>query len=329
MASSTSSGPATSIPGSAVTSAWPTNTTYYQLPFGPIGPQNGNTGITLTQFHHFKKCPAEVRNMIYKQLIVSKKTIQICSPLKRHRRRYHSERLNFAAIMLVDKDIHEEVRGLYYTLNTFAVGNNLWGSTSFANLHGLNAFMKLAPKQHLAQIQNIEINLCAELVPHWARPELFYCHDELDGKRLMSICRILLKHFRGLRHVVIKACEMDMKPVTSGKDKRMRPIVQQGDWENAGKALRLLLDGNRKGSRGLLGLNIQRFRWYVNQNIQWSRVPDCAPGAKTRPSFAGFVEQGRPELLNEEGVWDPMGITDKTMDQVRSKEFKNARAGIV
>ncbi|KAL2061178.1 hypothetical protein VTL71DRAFT_7451 [Oculimacula yallundae] len=308
-------------------STWPTNANYYQLPGGAI---SGNTGVTLTQFHYFKSCPAEVRNMIYKLLIISRKSIQIASPSSRP---YHLNfhRRNFACIMLTDKETYAEVRGLYYTLNTFAVGNNVWHSSQLTNLHGLHEFMKFAPKIYLSQITNIEINVCANLEFHRTRKERFFDHDEVDGKNLMSVCRILLKHFRGLKHIVVKSCVMGLKPFPSCAPGES-PAVQQGQWEIAGDALRLLLDGNRKGGRGLNGLGVVRFRWYESGSVEWSWNPDWNPGlspSSLRPSFAGYVEEGRRELLNDKGEWEPLLINDDTMNEYYDEKAGRTTPGIL
>ena len=63
-----------------------------------------------------------MRNMIYRLVLTSKHSIQICSPLGKRRRGAHS---NFASILLANKATYDQARGIYYLYNTFAIGNNL------------------------------------------------------------------------------------------------------------------------------------------------------------------------------------------------------------
>ncbi|KAG4433282.1 hypothetical protein IFR05_011227 [Cadophora sp. M221] len=281
--------------------------------------QNGETGVDLKEFHYFRKCPAEIRNMIYKLLLVSNRTLQIISLLGARRR---GSGKNFAAIMLTDKATYQEARGWYYTLNTFAIGNNYWGSRYLANLHGFQQFMKVAPKPFLGMIRHIEINVCADKYLRNDGAEYFFNHAEREGEMLMSICRILVQHFRGLRTIVIKATSLGDRPLPSVVQGCL-PTVNRGDWEVAGDALRMLLDGYRRGNNVYAGLNVNRLWWYEAGNIKWKQEPGepnqlrppTPPGKKAEreKSFAGYVEAHRPHLLNYKGKWKVWGVTDDSM----------------
>ncbi|KAH7327400.1 hypothetical protein BKA65DRAFT_481110 [Rhexocercosporidium sp. MPI-PUGE-AT-0058] len=272
---------------------------------------NGNTGVTLEKFHYFRECPAEIRNMIYKLLLKHEHTIQIASPFRARPRR---EGKTFAAIMFTDKATHAEASGWFYTLNTFAVGNNYWGSRMLANLHGLQEFMKIAPRHWLARIEHIEINVCAAKHPRFDDTERFYDHEEREGKMLMRISRILLAHFRGLRTIVVKAVNLGDKPLPSSIQTGL-PVVQRGDWEVAGDALRTLLDGYTLGSTVHPGLNVTRFWWYEADRIKWKW--DKENTGDRKKSLAGYVEAHRPQLLNHKGKWKVWGVTDDTMGLFR------------
>ncbi|KAL5327914.1 hypothetical protein ACEPPN_005620 [Leptodophora sp. 'Broadleaf-Isolate-01'] len=268
---------------------------------------NGETGVDLEEFHYFTKCPAEIRNMIYKLLLVSDHTIQITSPLGARRR---GSGKNFAAIMLTNKATHQEAQGWYYTLNTFAVGNNYWGSRYLANLHGLQQFMRIAPKPYLAMIRHIEMNVCAEKYPTTDGTEYYFFHTAREGEILMSICRTLLQHFRGLRTIVIKATRLGDRPLPSIVQTGL-PTINRGDWRVAGDALRMLLDGYRRGNTVFAGLNVNRFWWYEAGKIKWKRNPEIKK--ETHNSFAGYVEADRPHLRNYKGKWKVWGVTDDSM----------------
>ncbi|MAD86912.1 MAG: hypothetical protein CL912_28485 [Deltaproteobacteria bacterium] len=131
---------------------------------------------------------------------------------------------------------------------------------------------------------------------HYAQ---FYLFDSERGKELRSICRILLKHFRDLDTNIVKACELGMR---SRGSSLLSPLETHpmGDYKTAGDALKLLLDGNQRGERGLAPLGVTRFWWYQAETIMWNWDTSGRKRDWTN-SFAGYVEGGRPALEDRRG----------------------------
>ena len=73
-----------------------------------------------------------------------------------------------------------------------------------------------------------------------------------------------------------------------------------GDYKTAGDALKLLLDGNQRGERGLAPLGVTRFWWYQAETIMWNWDTSGRKRDWTN-SFAGYVEGGRPALVDRRG----------------------------
>ncbi|KAH7400211.1 hypothetical protein BKA64DRAFT_642365 [Cadophora sp. MPI-SDFR-AT-0126] len=269
---------------------------------------NVNTGVDLEQFDYFRNLPPEMRNMIYRMVLISKRSIQISSPLGKRRRGVAS---NFASLLLTNKATYEEGRSIFYLCNTFAVGNNTWGRRYLSNLHGLRAFMRVANRAYLAHINHTEINVCADKYPYSSiamQHAQFYDFESDKGKELRSICLLLLQHFRGLKTITIKACQMNMRPRRSNIPSQLE-THPHGDFETAGDALKLLLDGRQTGKRPLAALDVKRFKWYLAEGIVW----DWDRGGQKLNrlnSFAGYVEGSRPDLKDGNGHWDPETIKD-------------------
>lgn len=97
-----------------------------------------------------------------------------------------------------------------------------------------------------------------------------------------------------------------------------------GDYETAGDALRLLLDGNQRNGRGLPALGVRRFWWYQAEKIKWNWDTSGRKRDWTN-SFAGYVEGGRQALQDRRGKWRPWGVTDDNESVLRMYE----RLGIV
>ncbi|PVH81364.1 hypothetical protein DL98DRAFT_571228 [Cadophora sp. DSE1049] len=269
---------------------------------------NANTGVDLTEFQYFRKLPPEMRNMVYKLVLISKRSIQISSPLGKRRRGAAS---NFASLLLANKATYEEARGIYYLYNTFAVGNNAWGISYLSNLHGLRAFMRVADRVYLAHINHIEINVCADKYLY-VDPAMdkfqFYNFESDKGNELRSICLLLLEHFRGLKTITIKACQMYMRPRGSKMESELE-THPRGDYETAGDALKLLLDGNQKGRKKIEALDVKRFQWYLAEKIVWD-WDRSGQKLNRLNSFAGYVEGRRRDLRNGDGQWEPEIVKD-------------------
>jgi hypothetical protein len=96
------------------------------------------------EFKYFTRLPPEIRNEVYKLLFVSRLGVVIRSPLNPRKRR--PPQLDFTRLLLVNKQINAEAKTMFYSLNTFIIGNLDWVSTEKANLHGLKAFTSHVPK---------------------------------------------------------------------------------------------------------------------------------------------------------------------------------------
>ena len=149
----------------------------------------------------FTSLPPEIRNMIYSLLLVKNEPITIASP--RHRRsRVNAEFTsdNFARLLRVSKQIHNEASSVFYSVNTFVVGNGDWGSKNKPNLHALRAFTARVPSRFLACITEIHYTIhlrwCAASGTSLGH---FILGTSADASDLHSISRALSKHFTGLK----------------------------------------------------------------------------------------------------------------------------------
>lgn len=91
--------------------------------------------------------------------------------------------------------------------------------------------------------------------------------------------------------------------------------IQVGDYDRAGEALKMLLDGNRKGEKGYFPLNVDRFWWFGADKIAWDHPK--VPGATREKSFAGYVEAHRPNLKDSRGGWKPWGVMSDSESVIR------------
>jgi hypothetical protein len=159
----------------------------------------------MTEFRYFTRLPPEIRNEIYKLLFVSSSEIVISSPLNRRKRR--PPRLDFTRLLLVNKQINAEAKTIFYSLNTFVIGNRDWASTEQANLHALKAFTSRVPKTCISIIPNITVQMrfYRQLPRTWVvgptgstmTPAVFQV-DEKDVVQLQSVARSLVNHFTGV-----------------------------------------------------------------------------------------------------------------------------------
>jgi hypothetical protein len=159
----------------------------------------------MTEFKYFTHLPPEIRNEIYKLLFVSSTHIRICSP--RDRRRRCPPRLDFTRLLLVNRQINTEAKTIFYSLNTFVIGNRDWGSRQQVNLHALKAFISRVPKACISIISRLEIEMrfYTRLPTTWtggpnfwtAAPAVFQMHKG-NTEQLQSLARCVVKHFTGV-----------------------------------------------------------------------------------------------------------------------------------
>lgn len=88
--------------------------------------------MALAQFRYFLDLPPEIRNHIYDIALVKDHPISITSI--RNRRKNEPPSTDFGRLLRVNKQINSEAKTVFYSLNTFAVGNGWWGSRKEENL---------------------------------------------------------------------------------------------------------------------------------------------------------------------------------------------------
>jgi hypothetical protein len=157
------------------------------------------------EFKYFTCLPPEIRNEVYKLLFVSRCGVVVSSPLNRRKRR--PPQLDFTRLLLVNKQINAEAKTIFYSLNTFVIGNKDWASTRQANLHALKAFTSRVPKGCISIISTVtvEMRFCRQMPLRWVpaptgytmNPPAYKVVDE-ELLQLRSVARSLLKHFVGI-----------------------------------------------------------------------------------------------------------------------------------
>jgi hypothetical protein len=75
----------------------------------------------MMEFKYFLRLPPEIRNEVYKLLFVSNTNLRVSSPV--HRRKRRPPQLDFTRLLLVNKQINAEAKTIFYSLNTFIIGN--------------------------------------------------------------------------------------------------------------------------------------------------------------------------------------------------------------
>jgi len=159
----------------------------------------------MTEFRYFTRLPPEIRNEVYKLLFVARSYVQICSPV--HRRKRRPPQLDFTRLLLVNKQINAEAKTIFYSLNTFVIGNQDWAARHMPNLHALKAFISRVPKPCISIIAKIIIDMRAfrPLGRVWVlgpvgwtmTPQTYRVNDD-DVVQLQSLSRCVVKHFTGI-----------------------------------------------------------------------------------------------------------------------------------
>lgn len=150
-------------------------------------------------FTHFHRLPPEIRNTIYKLLVVDTIPIRITSSKGRKAKRNH-----FLALTLVNKLFGKEAKSIFYSFNTFIIGNGAWGLTRQPNLHGLKQFISRVPKEHLSQIQFIKIEVHFGV---YIRSIDDYRQFPRQFKDLQSVIRVFNKYFTTAQTVTFLAID--------------------------------------------------------------------------------------------------------------------------
>jgi hypothetical protein len=153
---------------------------------------------------NFFNLPPEIHNEIYFLLVISPQPIKICSPRSKVQIRRKVNPSNFCQLLCVNKQMNAESAMMFYAVNTFTIGNGPFGSKSITNLHGLRAFIKRVPANHLSGIRTVGI----EIHKRWFGGRKGF-GTQLDAENLHSITRALKKHFKRLEVVKFSYTTLD------------------------------------------------------------------------------------------------------------------------
>ncbi|CAL3970471.1 unnamed protein product [Diplocarpon coronariae] len=186
----------------------------------------------------FKKCPAEVRNQIYALLVVSHSPLVTTSPPNRRQKREGAREPTMeCAIMCVDKQISAEARTVFFTHNTFAFGTGRYGAIYEANVHGLQVFTELMPRQSLRAIKRVELHIY--LPAGWLQETIGGANrDFVEQKHqaeLEILGGVLGAEFEGVESLTVEF-------VTEGPKNAKWGLTPRG-WN---KSVRIAVDMDRK-----------------------------------------------------------------------------------
>jgi hypothetical protein len=157
----------------------------------------------MDEFIYFTRLPPEIRNDIYELLLVNEHPIPITSPRKKHAVKKEAPKTNFARLLRVNKQFNAEAKTVFYSLNSFVVGNGPFGLTTEENLHALRAFITRVPAICVRRITRVHFEINVMQVKDWSSNFYNYRVPDSSVKDLESISRALVKHFRGLESLII------------------------------------------------------------------------------------------------------------------------------
>jgi hypothetical protein len=156
----------------------------------------------------FTSLPFEIRDMVYRLLLVYDRPVQITSPASSHKCRpcCHSSnfRTDFANLSRVNKHVNAEACVVFYSLNTFQVSNEIenYHSPHFANFHALREFIRRTPAEKIRLIRRI--CFCMRITPgHEFRGDGSGHSSKTCLKDIESMSRSLGRHFRGIESLRI------------------------------------------------------------------------------------------------------------------------------
>lgn len=195
----------------------------------------------------FTSLPPEIRNMIYNLLLVQHSAIPICSPrrLWAMNRNSTTATANFFRLILVNKQIHNEACTLFYSLNSFIIGNGNYGSSMETNIHALKSFTRRVPAQYIACISRLTILMYLRNIFYTAAPNLgpwtsvtkYGICSTSDASDLQAISRGVVRHFKGVESVVLNPCVGGPQRSFDGEPR----LCREGSIEEITKAVKLLL----------------------------------------------------------------------------------------
>jgi hypothetical protein len=136
--------------------------------------------------------PAELRNMIYELVLIKEELVLITSP-RNTRYLKKQKHTDFASLLMVNTKVSGEAKRIFYSFNTFVIGNGHWGATTQPNLHGFNGFTSGVPDKYIALIRKIELDMFSSYIKLPAKPKHDYLIRKEDVRQMRRITRKLLK----------------------------------------------------------------------------------------------------------------------------------------
>jgi hypothetical protein len=136
----------------------------------------------------FWSLPPEVRNMIYSLFVIDDKPLPIQSPRRRNVINKELTNKNFGRLLCVNKQFNAEASAMFYSKNTWVVGNGAYGLTIQTNEHGLKMFNSRVSAQNKACIKKIIMEIHCR--PHpWVSPSLAqFCMYCMRVANRLSLC---------------------------------------------------------------------------------------------------------------------------------------------
>lgn len=248
------------------------------------GTDSGNgdaidTNSSVSNKNTFMPLPPEIRNMVYSLLLIQDSPIPICSP----RRWVMNEdsitpTASFHNLMLVNKQIHAEVYTVFYSLNTFSIGNGDYGSSRDINIHGLKSFIRRVPAQYIECIPHLRIMVYLRKrysTPSsnpgpWPYLTEYGIGSMSDAIDLQAIGRAVVKHFKGVEVLSLESC-------IGGRD-RMHDeearVCRERSLDEIAEALNILLKHPR-----LKELNVVKRNFMMTDLSQLEEAVEIAVAA--------------------------------------------------
>ncbi|TGO75852.1 hypothetical protein BELL_0189g00150 [Botrytis elliptica] len=179
--------------------------------------------------------PLEVRQIIYRYVLVKKNRIEIVSPLdtlsRSHpERRKRKQPKGAAALLQVNKAIHHDAAQYFYENNHFVIRLSVNAlhrlsifsytekSISRANSHGLRCFLTRVPRFYISCIKELTILVSfaldqlavwsCDLVSYRVRPSSAYVSNSVLNK-FQDMTTVTLRRFSSLRVVNIIFNDID------------------------------------------------------------------------------------------------------------------------
>jgi hypothetical protein len=157
----------------------------------------------MDEFIYFTRLAPEIRNHVYELLLINEHPISITSPRKKRAVKKELPKTNFGRLLRVNKQFNAEAKTVFYSLNSFVVGNGPFGLTTQENLHALRAFISRVPGICISRISQVHFEINVIRITDWSNHVYIYKVQDSCVKDIESISRALVKHFRGLESLSI------------------------------------------------------------------------------------------------------------------------------